>query len=134
MSSGRSKGREYSTLKLGVRQQDQIMERVKIDCSQIRNWDSFHDTFKSVFGFPEFYGRNMDAWIDCMTCLDDPGAGMSARTCKAGDFVLLELDHAGDLKTKCPDIFSALLECSGFVNYRRIETGEPPVLILSLYS
>jgi RNAse (barnase) inhibitor barstar len=23
-----------------------------------------------TFGFPDFYGRNMDAWIDCMTDID----------------------------------------------------------------
>lgn len=43
---------------------------VDIPAHEITDWDSFHDVFKRVFGFPDFYGRNMDAWIDCMTDLD----------------------------------------------------------------
>jgi len=33
----------------------------------ITDWASFHDVFMHTLGFPDFYGRNMDAWIDCMT-------------------------------------------------------------------
>ena len=40
------------------------MKRVKIDCNKIKDWDSFHDIFAKEFGFPDFYGRNMDAWKD----------------------------------------------------------------------
>jgi RNAse (barnase) inhibitor barstar len=50
---------------------------VRIDTTKIRDWASFHEVFSEAFGFPDFYGRNMDAWIDCMTSLDDPAAGMS---------------------------------------------------------
>ncbi|MDZ4753789.1 MAG: barstar family protein [Phycisphaerae bacterium] len=32
-------------------------------------------TFAETFGFPGFYGRNMNAWNDCMTFLDGPDAG-----------------------------------------------------------
>ena len=48
------------------------MTVVRLDCDRITDWDSFHAVFAEVFGFPNFYGRNMNAWIDCMTYLDDP--------------------------------------------------------------
>jgi hypothetical protein len=52
-----------------------MTKNVQIDGSKITDWDSFHDCFSGMLGFPGFYGRNMDAWNDCMTCLD-PQTGM----------------------------------------------------------
>jgi RNAse (barnase) inhibitor barstar len=43
---------------------------VRIDCSQIDDWPSFHLQFVRIFGFPTFYGANGDARVDCMTRLD----------------------------------------------------------------
>jgi hypothetical protein len=40
---------------------------VRIDTRLITDWASFHDVFARSFGFPDYYGRNMDAWNDCMT-------------------------------------------------------------------
>ena len=109
------------------------MNRVKIDCSQIHDWDSFHDTFAQKFGFPDFYGRNMDAWIDCMSYLDDPESGMTKITCSKGDYIILELESIKDFQKKCPDLYEAIIECSAFVNWRSLEANEPPLLMLSFY-
>ena len=38
-----------------------IVSLARVIGRNIRNWDSFHDEFNRVFGFPAFYGRNMDA-------------------------------------------------------------------------
>jgi RNAse (barnase) inhibitor barstar len=45
--------------------------KVSVDCSKTSNWNSFHDEFAVAFGFPDFYRKNMNAWIDCMTYFDD---------------------------------------------------------------
>lgn len=37
------------------------MTLVKLDTRRITDWDTFHDVFAEVFGFPGFYGRNMNA-------------------------------------------------------------------------
>ena len=50
------------------------MPIVEIQLPQISDWDSFHDQCAKDLGFPEFYGRNINAWIDCLTYEDD-GAG-----------------------------------------------------------
>lgn len=77
------------------------MNSVKIDCSRIKNWSDFHDIFKKTIGFPEFYGRNMDAWIDCMTNLDDE---FSTISIKEGDVFTLELENVRIFKKDYPDI------------------------------
>jgi hypothetical protein len=42
---------------------------------RIGDADSFHDVSAATFGFPAFYGHNVNAWIDCLTNLDGPDAG-----------------------------------------------------------
>jgi RNAse (barnase) inhibitor barstar len=34
---------------------------VQIDGNELTNWATFHDVFETIFGFPAFYGRNMNA-------------------------------------------------------------------------
>ena len=105
---------------------------VTIPTQSIKDWETFHSIFQKVLGFPSFYGKNMDAWIDCMTYIDDPSAGMTTITIDKGDIMILKMIDAADFKKRCPDEFNDLLECSAFVNYRRIEIGEAPVLSLML--
>ena len=110
-----------------------MTKNVRIDGSKITDWDSFHDYFSATFGFPGFYGRNMDAWNDCMTSLDAPDEGMSSVHVAPGDVLVLCVSGAGELMQRCPEIYDALVECSAFVNYRRIEAGDQAVLALSFH-
>ncbi len=109
------------------------MKRVRIDASMIKDWNTFHDVFADAFGFPGFYGRNMNASNDGMTYLDDSDSGMSQVTCPPGDYVVLEMENVKEFKQRCPEQFDVLVECSSFVNWRRLEVGESPLLMLSFY-
>lgn len=104
-----------------------------IDLGQISDWRSFHRVFKEKFGFPAFYGENMNAWIDCMTCLDAPDDGMSTIHAPVGGVLVLTLESVADFKRRCPEIFHALIDGAAFVNWRRLEQGDPPVLSISYY-
>ena len=106
------------------------MPIVCIDGKSITDWDSFHNVFAEVFGFPGFYGRNMDAWIDCMTSLDAPEDGMTTVHGSPSDPVVLQLDNASSVPA---ELFEAITECAAFVNWRRLEVGEPAILMLSCY-
>jgi|ERR1700731_1991215 RNAse (barnase) inhibitor barstar len=105
---------------------------VVIDTDQITGSDSFHSVFQAAMGFPEFYGRNMNAWIDCMTYLDDPPSGMTTIFVGAGDLLALRIDAAADFERRCPEQYQALIECAAFVNYRRLNRGKEPILTLML--
>lgn len=107
------------------------MHLITLDTGLITDWGTFHDVFAKTFGFPDFYGRSMDAWIDCMTCLDDPAAGMSNVHADPGCIVVLHLQGVDGFSCRCPEQYVALLECAAFVNWRRIERGEPAILALS---
>lgn len=106
---------------------------VAIDTDRIHDWDSFHDVFAEVLGFPEFYGRNLNAWIDCMTDLDNPGTGMTSIHCSPNSVVTLQLRNVDSFAKRCPDQYAALVECAAFVNWRRIETAAPAVLALAFF-
>ena len=106
---------------------------IRIDATRIRDWDSFHAVFRETMGFPDFYGANMNAWNDCMTSLDDPAAGMTALHVQSGGVLTLQIDGIDDFASRCPEQYEALVECSAFVNWRRVERGDAPVLALSFY-
>ncbi len=106
------------------------MPTIRIDGKRISDWGSFHTVFAQAFGFPDFYGRNMNAWIDCMTSLDEPADGLTSVQGSATDPVVLQLDNANALPT---ELFEAITECAAFVNWRRLEAGEPAILMLSCW-
>jgi hypothetical protein len=74
----------------------------------------------------------MDAWIDCMTYADNPDLGMVRVAVQPGRLMTLHIDDAADFAKRCPEQFNALIECTAFVNFRRVESGGTPVLSLLL--
>lgn len=106
---------------------------LRIDCDRITDWDSFHDVFAEEFGFPAFYGRNMNAWIDCVGYLDEPTAGMTSIAVPPGRTLTLELDGVTAFAARCPEQYAALVEGVAFVNWRRAEAGRWALLALAFY-
>jgi len=109
------------------------MNRIKIDTNEITDWETFHNVFSKAFGFPDFYGRNMSAWIDCMSSLECPEDGMTTVHTENGKTLILELENISSLAERNKDIYEAIIESSAFVNYRKLDVGEPAVLTLSYY-
>ena len=109
------------------------MPVIRIPTSRIVDWDSFHDVFKELLGFPSFYGRNMSAWVDCLTTVDDHGSGMTSMTVDAGDVLTLQLDDIDSFARRCPEQYAAIIECTSFVNWRRLEVGSRSILALSFF-
>lgn len=104
------------------------MPTVAIPTSKIVDWDSFHATFAAALGFPDFYGRNMNAWVDCLTYGDDL---MTKFPFGEDDVLTLLLEDAKDFHSRCPDLYEAVIESAAFVNWSRIETGDRAVLALA---
>lgn len=106
------------------------MPVVRIDGGRLTTWESFHDVFAEALGFPSFYGRNMNAWIDCMTSLDAPDDGLTTIHGSPTDPVVLHVENSSSIPV---EIFGALNECGAFVNWRRMAVGEPAILLLSYW-
>ena len=104
---------------------------VRIDTRRITDWRTFHDVFAQALGFPDFYGGNMNAWIDCLTYVDEPGDEMTSVHAPPGGMLVLQLDNVDDFSARAPELYAAIIECAAFVNWRRIEMGKEAVLSLS---
>lgn len=105
------------------------MPRVQLVGVAIKNWDTFHDQCAAAFGFPEFYGRNMNAWIDCLTYVRD-GDGMSAFALGPTATLDIEISDAEAFNRQAPEVMDALIDCTAAVNRRHIDVGELPALHL----
>lgn len=103
---------------------------VPIPVQSISDWPSFHTVFSDLFGFPDDYDPNMNAWIHCMSYADDQQSGMMTRTVQPGELLTLQVDDASNFAVRCPEQYRALVNCTAFVNYRRVERGSRPVLSL----
>lgn len=90
-----------------------------IDARNILDWHSFHDVFAKEFNFPAYYGRNMNAWNDCMSDLEE--------------CVAIQINDIGELKDKSRDIYDSLIDCSAFINWRFTREGGNPIVVLAFY-
>lgn len=97
--------------------------QVTLDFNKITDWSSFHSACQEAMGFPDFYGRNMNAWIDCMSSIDAPDEGMSKVTVTPGDSLDIILLGTEAGYKHCPEVMRELLECAAFVNQRFIEAN-----------
>ncbi len=98
------------------------MKKHRVDANILNDWESFHDFFAKTFEFPSYYGRNMDAWNDCMS-----------DYCYDNGLVSLHIDNATKLKAQNPEVFEALIECSAFINWRSTDKDGEPLIVLSFY-
>jgi len=105
------------------------MAKARLETDSITDWQSFHEVCRKAFGFPDFYGMNMDAWIDCMSYLDED-AGMTRFKLAEGEMLNIEVSATESFNRRLSKIFDALVECSAFVNQRYVEDGKAPVLSL----
>ena len=89
-----------------------------IDGGAIIDWDSFHSEFEKKLGFFDGYGRNMDAWIDCMRDLytNDEYKSLTKFDLNPNDTFDLIIENAANWKHAAPDVFAAFEECSALCN------------------
>lgn len=106
------------------------MPAVIIDCKRIADWASFHAVCKEAFGFPDFYGENMNAFIDCLSYIDE-GDGMSNVVLRDGEVLHIDLLSSDDLCDRSPDILDGLTRAVGSINERFIEADASERIILT---
>jgi RNAse (barnase) inhibitor barstar len=102
---------------------------VTIDGSRITSAATFHGAFADAFGFPSWYGRNWDAWIDLMSCLDEDRS--TALWVEAGETVTILLENAKLFREQAKEAYDALIKYSAFVNWRRLEAGDSAYLCVA---
>lgn len=107
------------------------MPAVRLDGAQITDWSSFHAACQIAFGFPDYYGRNMDAFVDCLSYLRDE-EGMTKFRLKPSEVLQIEVLHAEQMRKQAPDILEEVAFCIEGINERYADYGEKPALELVL--
>ncbi len=107
------------------------MPTARLNGELITDWDSFHTECEKVFGFPDFYGRNMNAWVDCLSYLRDDD-GMSKFVLKENEVLTIEVLHSDKLRAAAPDIVEELQFCVAMINERCEDYEETATLRLAL--
>jgi len=96
-----------------------------IDGAAIVDWESYHDEFQRQLGFFDGYGRNMDAWNDCMRDMFTNGEykSLTKFDLNDGDTFTLVVINAAQWKENAPDVYSAFEDCTSFCNSERVHFG-----------
>jgi len=110
------------------------MTVIRIDARRLTDAVALHNVLSETFGFPATYGKNLDALVDCLTHLDDLKAGMSRVQVLPGEVAVLMLENTAGLSKKAAEQVRAIVDAVAFVNWRRLENGERPVLALAYHS
>ena len=84
------------------------------DCSAWASEEDFHTEVSRVLGFPGYYGRNLNAFNDCLSDLDVPDAGGVALVFVAFD----------TLYRKSPEWSWAILDIIAGNSRRYLLTGQ----------
>jgi hypothetical protein len=109
------------------------MKRVRLETVELVDPASFHEAFKRLLGFPEWYGANMNAWIDCMSDLDDTKYGITQFKLGSGEMLVIEVADAESFAKRVPDVFEDFVACTASVNRRYFNrVGEPVVTLAFL--
>jgi len=104
---------------------------VRLDGRTLTDAPTFHAVLAKAFGFPKSYGKNLDALVDCLTELDNAAAAMSKVCVPPGHVLTLLLEGTAALQASHRELYDALVETVAFVNARRLERGQGPVLALA---
>lgn len=82
----------------------------------------------------EFRRTSRSCHVRLDEALDDLEGRMTSVHVEPREIMTLQLDHVADSRQRFSDAYDAIIEGSAFVNWRRIERGFPPVLVLSFYA
>tara|TARA_R110001599_G_scaffold64023_3_gene179059 strand:+ start:685701 stop:686078 length:378 start_codon:yes stop_codon:yes gene_type:complete len=113
------------------RSEELIMAAVQLDGASITDWESFHTASAAVFGFPAFYGRSLDAWVDSLSYLRDQ-ENMTKFLLKPNEMLEITISNANILRTANPDLLEEITFCIAGINERYDDYGEKPALSLKL--
>jgi RNAse (barnase) inhibitor barstar len=95
-----------------------MFKKITIDGTSLTDWNAFHEVFEKALNFPAYYGKNMDAWIECMTEIKES--------------LLISITDSEAFKESSEEIYFTVLECTALVNSIKLDEGYDTVIAVSL--
>lgn len=107
------------------------MAVVRLSADSITDWASFHVVCKEAFGFPDFYGENLNAFIDCLTYIDE-GDGMSNIVLADGENLFIEIIDSAELRATNTEILEGIEGSVRSLNKRFTDAGKAERILVVL--
>jgi hypothetical protein len=100
-----------------------------VDLSAVRSWSDLDELWAEALGFPNWYGRNRDAWLDIMSSLDE--IGMVERPFEGRGPILIRVGGVEALADRHPEVLVELVALTAAANerYRHSESGRALALV-----
>ena len=92
-----------------------------VDLTGIQTWSELDERWAAALGFPDWYGRNRDAWLDIMSSLDE--IGMVQHPFEGRGAILIEVQGAEELVRRRPEVFAELVALTVAANERYEHSG-----------
>ena len=105
-------------------------KKILLDLSNTKTTEQLHAALKDVFGFPDFYGNNFPALIDCWSSLRYPDDGMSTVVLDAPEDHL-EF-HVHGLASCSEEVIRTMISAVESVNQRARLNNLDEVILLVL--
>ncbi len=102
------------------------MKKITLNILHIESLSNLHDKLKRKFGFPDFYGENMNALIDCWSSLRYPDDEMTTICLLEDEQLIIELN--GGLQNI--EVLTYLIKAIEQVNKRALLKGQKPSLVI----
>lgn len=84
------------------------MAKATLDGARIIDWQTFHTECAREFGFPDFYWRNGNAWIDCLTYIDEEDP-MCRFVLQPQEVLTVETINSDVVRCQAPDVLTGLV-------------------------
>ncbi|UIW20573.1 barstar family protein [Serratia entomophila] len=104
-------------------------KQIVTDFSEINIDNDFHDEMNRVFGFPDFYGNNFNAFVDCLNSLRFPDDGMTSLHLDKDEYLLIKINRIHSLPDGIRYNFLLAIEA---VNKGAVSFGDGALILLLL--
>lgn len=104
-----------------------VMLKIHINLSTIKNDHELHGALKKAFNFPEFYGNNIHALIDCLSSLRYPEDEMTGVELGIEEQLILEIKGASQINF---DSLAGIVLAIENVNNRELMRGRKPSILV----
>ena len=105
------------------------MPHIRLDLSSLRTEQDLHEALKQALGFPDSYGANFAALVDCLSGLRYPDEGMIGVALGPDEVLTL---HVLNLSAAAKSVIDLLLCAVEDVNTRELQRGRSPSMGLML--
>jgi hypothetical protein len=105
-----------------------IKTTIELDFSEIKDTDQLYEALAKKIGFPDGYGKNVDAVIDCLFGLRYPEEGMTKISIAPSERIIIQTKNITSAQQNLRETLIFIVE---FVNYK-CKFKETPSSILLL--